>query len=207
MSAAASAGSLETPRETLVLFHQSHRGVAVSQGSSGSITRRQLLKRGALLGGAVLWTTPLVQVVGMQRASAQVTSPVGTPLGSGTTVGSGPPDVRVSPLTVSQTPGAGTPSPGASGTPGPGASGTPGPSVAGVSVRSEVTASVAGQALPRTGIEAGSLAASGSGLMGAGALILGLVRRLERPVGRHRRPKRPPPLHEDSEPDGRSEND
>ncbi len=43
--------------------------------SDTSITRRQLLKRGAAIGGAVLWATPVVQVVGMGKAYAQDVSP------------------------------------------------------------------------------------------------------------------------------------
>lgn len=42
---------------------------------TGTITRRELLKRGALAGGAVLWVTPVVQVVGMGRAYAKDVSP------------------------------------------------------------------------------------------------------------------------------------
>lgn len=41
------------------------------------ITRRDLLRRGAILGGAVVWTTPVVQTLGMGRAFAQSTSPEG----------------------------------------------------------------------------------------------------------------------------------
>ena len=41
------------------------------------ITRRDLLRRGAALGGAVVWTTPVVQTLGMGRAFAQSTSPEG----------------------------------------------------------------------------------------------------------------------------------
>jgi hypothetical protein len=47
-------------------------GEEVSQG----ITRRDLLRRGAVLGGAVVWTTPVVQTLGMGRAFAQTASPV-----------------------------------------------------------------------------------------------------------------------------------
>ena len=36
----------------------------------GGITRRQALKRGAILGGALVWATPVVQVVGMRPALA-----------------------------------------------------------------------------------------------------------------------------------------
>ena len=39
------------------------------------ITRRDLLKKGAALGGAVVWVTPIVQSVGMGRAFAQTPSP------------------------------------------------------------------------------------------------------------------------------------
>ena len=41
------------------------------------ISRRDLLKRSAALGGAVVWVTPLVQVVGMGRAFAETPSPGG----------------------------------------------------------------------------------------------------------------------------------
>ena len=39
------------------------------------ITRRDLLKKGAALGGAVVWVTPIVQSVGMGRAFASTPSP------------------------------------------------------------------------------------------------------------------------------------
>jgi hypothetical protein len=45
---------------------------------AGGITRRQALKRGALLGGALAWATPVVQVIGMRPAFAQVPSPTCT---------------------------------------------------------------------------------------------------------------------------------
>lgn len=47
---------------------------------SQGITRRDLLKKGAVLGGAVVWVTPIVQSVGMGRAFAQVTSPCTPPI-------------------------------------------------------------------------------------------------------------------------------
>lgn len=43
--------------------------------SGHDVSRRDFLKRGALLGGALVWTTPVVQVVGMNPALAQVASP------------------------------------------------------------------------------------------------------------------------------------
>lgn len=39
------------------------------------ITRREALKRGALLGGALVWATPAVQAIRMSPALAQVPSP------------------------------------------------------------------------------------------------------------------------------------
>lgn len=45
--------------------------------SQQGITRRDLLRRGAVLGGAVVWTTPVVQTLGMGRAFAQSGTPVG----------------------------------------------------------------------------------------------------------------------------------
>ena len=38
------------------------------------LSRRELLKRGAALGGALLWTTPLIQAIGMSPAFAQQAS-------------------------------------------------------------------------------------------------------------------------------------
>ncbi len=39
------------------------------------ITRREVLKRGAVIGGSVLWVAPLVQTVGMGKAYAATPSP------------------------------------------------------------------------------------------------------------------------------------
>jgi hypothetical protein len=41
---------------------------------SRGITRREALRRGALLGGALVWTTPIVQAIGIRPAFAQVPS-------------------------------------------------------------------------------------------------------------------------------------
>ena len=52
----------------------------IGSGSGGEqvgLTRRQTLKRGALLGGALAWATPVVQVIGMKPAFA-VTPSEGT---------------------------------------------------------------------------------------------------------------------------------
>lgn len=39
------------------------------------ISRRELLRRGAVFGGAVVWATPMVQTIGMGRAFASEPSP------------------------------------------------------------------------------------------------------------------------------------
>lgn len=46
--------------------------ISVSDNASTTegLTRRELLKRGAALGGALAWATPAVQLVGMSRAMA-----------------------------------------------------------------------------------------------------------------------------------------
>jgi hypothetical protein len=49
----------------------------MAENESQGISRRDLLKRGAALGGAVMWATPVVQTLGMGRAFAQTASPVG----------------------------------------------------------------------------------------------------------------------------------
>lgn len=49
----------------------------MAENESQGITRRDLLRRGAALGGAVVWATPVVQTLGMGRAFAQVPSPTG----------------------------------------------------------------------------------------------------------------------------------
>lgn len=62
-------------REGRASTHASLEGKVGEQSGQG-ITRRDLLRRGAVLGGAVVWTTPVVQTLGMGRAFAQTASPV-----------------------------------------------------------------------------------------------------------------------------------
>ena len=45
-------------------------------GPEGGISRRQALKKGAVVGGTVLWATPVIQSIGMSRAFGQQPSPV-----------------------------------------------------------------------------------------------------------------------------------
>ena len=45
-----------------------------STGSSGSMSRRDVLRRGAVVGGALVWTVPVVQAVSMQAAHAESAS-------------------------------------------------------------------------------------------------------------------------------------
>ena len=47
----------------------------IAESQQQGISRRDLLKRGAALGGAVVWATPVVQTLGMGRAYAQSASP------------------------------------------------------------------------------------------------------------------------------------
>lgn len=47
--------------------------------SRSGVTRRDAIKKGAIVGGTVLWVAPLVQSVGMGSASAQTVSPGGGP--------------------------------------------------------------------------------------------------------------------------------
>ena len=47
--------------------------------SPKQFTRREALKRGAVIGGTVLWVTPIVQTLGMGRAFAQTPSDVCIP--------------------------------------------------------------------------------------------------------------------------------
>jgi hypothetical protein len=47
--------------------------------TSQGLTRREMIKRGALLGGTVMWVTPVVQTVGMSRALAASPSPACVP--------------------------------------------------------------------------------------------------------------------------------
>lgn len=48
---------------------------AADMTSQSDISRRDFLKRGAALGGAIAWATPVVQTIGMRSALAQTASP------------------------------------------------------------------------------------------------------------------------------------
>lgn len=50
--------------------------VGENQPTTDGLTRRELLKRGAVLGGALAWATPAVQLIGMQPALAAHVSDV-----------------------------------------------------------------------------------------------------------------------------------
>ena len=55
------------------------RGPGMDESSSddtrSGVTRREAIKKGAIVGGTVMWVAPLVQTVGMSPASAQTVSP------------------------------------------------------------------------------------------------------------------------------------
>jgi hypothetical protein len=46
----------------------------MSEEMKQGLTRREVLKKGAMLGGTLLWVAPVVQAVGMSPAAAQVPS-------------------------------------------------------------------------------------------------------------------------------------
>ena len=52
------------------------RGLRVQRDTQQGLTRREALKRGAVIAGGLAWATPLVQAVGMSPAFAATTSPV-----------------------------------------------------------------------------------------------------------------------------------
>ncbi len=49
-------------------------GNEAQEGSSSAVSRRTALKRGAVVGGTLLWVTPAVQVIGLGSANAQQSS-------------------------------------------------------------------------------------------------------------------------------------
>lgn len=52
-------------------------GESSADETPSGVTRREAIKKGAIVGGTVMWATPLVQTVTMGSASAQVPSPPG----------------------------------------------------------------------------------------------------------------------------------
>jgi len=52
------------------------RGLGDRVSNEPGLNRRDFLKRGAALGGTLVWATPIVQVIGMHPALAQTVSPV-----------------------------------------------------------------------------------------------------------------------------------
>ena len=55
-------------------MNSTKEGILVSEEQQG-LTRRQILKRGAVFGGALVWAVPVVQTIGMTPALADTTSP------------------------------------------------------------------------------------------------------------------------------------
>ena len=60
------------------------------QHRGGDISRRQALKRGAVLGGTALWVTPAVQVLAITESAAEQPSGLGPPRGPGKADPQGP---------------------------------------------------------------------------------------------------------------------
>ena len=49
--------------------------VTVSEDGGSGISRRDAIKKGAIVGGAVVWATPVIQAIGINPAGAQTPSP------------------------------------------------------------------------------------------------------------------------------------
>ena len=67
-------------------------GESTTDDTRSGLTRREAIKKGAIVGGTVLWVAPLVQSVGMSPASAQTVSP---PAGDCVCTGTSSFDARV----------------------------------------------------------------------------------------------------------------
>ena len=157
-------------------------------------TRRDLLRRGALIGGATVWAVPAVQALSMAAGHAETTSgtpPVVNPPGNGGNGGVTPgvPDTPGVPNTPSvPTGGGGTPIKGTTGGPATGGGkksggsggniggGGGGYSSSGGGGGNNGGAGGAGRRLPRTGFEVGPLLGAGAAATAAGVGLVALGR-------------------------------
>jgi hypothetical protein len=141
--------------------------------SNSGITRRDVLKRGAVAGGAVLWAVPVVQVIGMSASHAAAASGGGggggggggtttpTPTPTGTTPTGGTPPTEVLPTELTQSP-------------------TVTPTVQGISFQQPPPPAVAPTAtLPFTGaaVPVTGTVAVGAGLVATGVAAVAATRR------------------------------
>ena len=53
--------------------------MTVSEDVGSGISRRDAIKKGAIVGGAVVWATPVIQAIGITPAGAQIPSPTTLP--------------------------------------------------------------------------------------------------------------------------------
>lgn len=156
------------------------------------VTRRQALKRGLVIGTGVVWATPMIQVIRMSEAYAQITSlgpgqktqPPGNGVapgdgvspGNGGTPGNGgglePPD-EVEGIVITQPPQVSSPPPQVSSPPPQQVA----PKV--VTPPSGVAVDVTAETLPLTGMDVAPLAALGSGLLAAGAASLKIAKQVK----------------------------
>ena len=143
--------------------------------TNSGITRRDVLKRGAVAGGAVLWAVPVVQVIGMSASHAAAASGGGgggggggttTPTPTGTTpTGGTTPPTEVLPTELTQNP---TVTP------------TVSPTVQGISFQQPPPPAVAPTAtLPFTGaaVPVTGTVALGAGLVATGVAAVAATRR------------------------------
>ena len=140
--------------------------------TNSGITRRDVLKRGAIAGGAVLWAVPVVQVIGMSASHAEAASGGGgggttPPPGGGTVTptntGSTPP-TQVLPTELTQSP---TVSPSVT------------PTVQGISFQQPPPAVAPTATLPFTGaaVPVTGTVAVGAGLVATGVAAVAATRR------------------------------
>jgi hypothetical protein len=123
-------------------------------------SRRAALKRGAVVGGAVVWAVPAVQAISMISASAENPSapqpPANPPTPGTPTTGQTPPVVQSTPAVSAPVAGTNT---------------APAASVA------TATTTAQGGKLAYTGVDALPMATVGVGLVAAGAALTAVARR------------------------------
>lgn len=156
------------------------------EGSGAGWTRREAIRRGATLGGVLIWAAPTVQIIHMSRAFAQTTSPTpGTTPTTQPTVTATTQPTQVLPTTVTTQPlGGGGPPAQVAAAGVTGGAGQP----AGGGVQPQVGA----EQLAVTGMELAPLAAIGGTLAAAGLATLKAARMAQTSGSGKHRADRPP---------------
>jgi len=139
--------------------------------SSSGITRRDVLKRGAVAGGAVLWAVPVVQVIGMTASHAEAASGGGgTPTSHPTPTATGTGGPAPAPTPTGTTPANVLPTE---------LSQVPTPTVQGISFEQPPPAVAPTATLPFTGaaVPVTGTVALGAGLVATGVAAVAATRR------------------------------